>query len=180
MTFILLSEATTSHQLSLIRTYNRFSLYPSNPPLNIQRRQGLQRLFCVVMNIVPKHTTHGVYAVLIALLIQLFLSVPQAYASPVSDASFTLDSYVASNASANLAKRFRGDVAPRDPDFNEAPNVSDFPDTLDIQAAVRQNLGTTFVFWTEVPNREGSDRARQFARQVGGVYIRDAYPSNYM
>lgn len=101
-------------------------------------------------------------------VLQFFLSAIYVSASPVS------------NSTAHLTKRFRGDVAGRDPKFLEAPNVSDYPDTLDIRDSVRPNLGNTFVFWTQVPNREGSDRARQFAQQIRATYIYNAYPLNYM
>ena len=129
---------------------------------------------------VAKHTTHGLYVVLVTLLVRLFLSGPQAYASPVLDTSITPSPYLHFNASADLTKRFRGDVTPRNPGLEGPENLSDYPHTSDIQDAVRPTLGTIFVFWTEVPNGEGSDRAEQFAQQVGGVYIDNAFPHNYV
>lgn len=111
----------------------------------------------------------GLFFLLIALLLQASLHARQANASPVLAIP------------GDISKRYTGDIAGQIDPTDSSPAVSDFPNDDQIRSNFRTPSASSFVFWTEIDAGDGgSPRAREFARQIGGVTIYDVYPRNFM
>ena len=82
----------------------------------------------------------------------------------------------------DLFKRYSGNIVQQTPPggYPGSPSTSNFPTDGQINSDFIQPSQNSYVFYSEITHPAGSQRAYDFAREIGAVAIGSAFPDQYM